>query len=213
MAVRDSLTFEENSMAVLLRPAVWERVMVIAPHPDDETLATGGLLQQASQRGAAVRIVYVTDGDNNPWPQRVIERRWHLTDADRVRWGARRRAEALAALATLAIPTTCATFLGYPDQGLTALLLSHSETLSPRLAALVADWRPTLRVGPSPRDAHPDHSAVALLSRRAVAQLSAECRPAAELNYLVHGHGRLSAGVRLPLTPEQHERKRAAILC
>ncbi|MDN5925258.1 MAG: PIG-L family deacetylase, partial [Xanthomonadales bacterium] len=40
--------------------------MVIAPHPDDESLATGGLLQQALAGTAAVKVVLVTDGDNNP---------------------------------------------------------------------------------------------------------------------------------------------------
>ena len=58
------------------------RVMVIAPHPDDETLATGGLLQEAVAAASAVRVVYITDGDNNPWPQRVMERRLRTGDTN-----------------------------------------------------------------------------------------------------------------------------------
>jgi len=88
-------------MKVHLNPVEWERIMVFAPHPDDETLATGGLLQQAVAAGSAVQVIFATDGDNNPWPQRAIERRWHLTPADRIRWGTRRRKEALAALSAL----------------------------------------------------------------------------------------------------------------
>ncbi|MEI6861832.1 MAG: PIG-L family deacetylase, partial [Verrucomicrobiota bacterium] len=48
-----------------LSPA--SRVTVLAPHPDDEALGTGGLIQQALARGAAVRVVLLTDGaPNNP---------------------------------------------------------------------------------------------------------------------------------------------------
>ncbi len=107
-------------MKMLPNPVEWKRVMVFAPHPDDETLATGGLLQQIVAAGGAARVIFATDGDNNPWPQRVIEHRWQLEAADRARWGARRRAEALAALACLGVSANHTRFLGYPDQGLTA---------------------------------------------------------------------------------------------
>ena len=46
------------------------KIAVLAPHPDDESLGTGGLIQQALAAGAEVRVIFVTDGDNNPWPQR-----------------------------------------------------------------------------------------------------------------------------------------------
>ena len=77
--------------------------MLIAPHPDDEALACSVILQRAVRAGAAIRIVYVTDGDDNPWPQRALERKWRLSASDRKRWGKLRRAEALAALRVLDI--------------------------------------------------------------------------------------------------------------
>src|SRR5881394_2834283 len=78
-----------------LRVAPTDRLMVIAPHPDDEVLATGGLLQYAHAIGAMVRVIYLTDGESNPWAQLAMEGRWPLTALDRARWGARRREEAL----------------------------------------------------------------------------------------------------------------------
>jgi LmbE family N-acetylglucosaminyl deacetylase len=39
------------------------RLMVIAPHPDDESLACGIVLQRAVRAGARVRVIYATDGD------------------------------------------------------------------------------------------------------------------------------------------------------
>ena len=50
-----------------------DRVLVLAVHPDDESLCAGGLIQHALAHGAKVRVVFITDGDNNPWPQRFVE--------------------------------------------------------------------------------------------------------------------------------------------
>src|SRR6267142_2796202 len=112
-----------------LDPGTYERVMLLCPHPDDETLATGGLIQRAIAAGSAVKVVFVTDGENNPWPQRFLERRWIIGDKEKARWGVRRRGEALAALDSLGIGKGDAAFLGFPDQGLTSLLLSADERI------------------------------------------------------------------------------------
>src|SRR5512143_3590489 len=39
------------------------RLMVFAPHPDDETLGAGGLIQRVLATGGKVRVVFVTNGD------------------------------------------------------------------------------------------------------------------------------------------------------
>lgn len=200
-------------MTLQLHPAVWERVMVLSPHPDDATLATGGWLQQALARGAAIHVVFITNGDNNPWLQRVRERRWHISQADRIRWGLRRRIEALAAFATLGVPSECATFLGYRDHGLTRILFHEGEQLSGRLASLVREWRPSLLVVPSARDAHPDHSAVSLLTRRALSQIGTACPQVTVLNYVIHGPGSSGARLQLALRAEHQAKKAAAIRC
>src|SRR5467141_2591972 len=77
------------------------RLMLIASHPDDEALACSIILQRAVSAGAAIHVLYATDGDDNPWPQRVLERKWRLDATDRRRWGQLRRTEALAALRIL----------------------------------------------------------------------------------------------------------------
>ncbi|HJY81871.1 MAG TPA: PIG-L family deacetylase [Candidatus Binatia bacterium] len=203
-------------MKMLLNPAEWGRVMIFAPHPDDETLATGGLLQQVVAVGGAVRVVFATDGDNNPWPQRVIERRWQIEATDRARWGARRRAEALAALTCLGISASSVRFLRYPDQGLSDLLLTGDPEPLVTLAKEIADWRPTLLVTPSALDLHPDHSALAVLLRFARARLSLDLSRFTEISYLIHGRQQgliHHAGLSLRLRPEEQMRKRQAILC
>ena len=100
-----------------------DRVLMIAPHPDDESLATGGLIQRAVAAGAQVRVLFLTSGENNPWPQRFLERRCRISLEDRAQWGKRRRQEALAALAVLGTEEKSARFLNLPDQGITRLLM------------------------------------------------------------------------------------------
>ena len=41
---------------------VGARAVVVAPHPDDEVLAVGGLLAQLARLGGAIRVIAVTDG-------------------------------------------------------------------------------------------------------------------------------------------------------
>ena len=52
-----------------------EKTLIIAPHPDDESIAAAGLMQRALAAGGDVRVLFVTDGDNNPWPLRFLVNR------------------------------------------------------------------------------------------------------------------------------------------
>ena len=191
-----------------------DRILIFAPHPDDETLATGGLIQRALDERAAVRVVFVTDGENNPWAQRAVEWRWRIGPADRERWGERRRGEAVAALACLGVPSTQTTFLGYPDQGLQRLLLAGDDDLREAITTELTSFRPSLLVAPSLEDLHPDHSALAIFVRRALDRLEPRERPR-ERDFVVHHDGPVlpaAGALRLVLSHEERERKRRAIL-
>jgi LmbE family N-acetylglucosaminyl deacetylase len=191
----------------------WRRLLIFAPHPDDETLATAGLLQHAVSMQAAIRIVFVTDGEDNPWPQRALERRWHVGPVDRARWAERRRAETMAALARLGVARPSTVFLHYPDRGLTRLLLGGDTAIVSSLAAELAEWRPTLVVAPALLDRHPDHGALAVLLRLAVDLLPQEARAFDELAYVVHGAPPDGPGMLVRLAEAERTRKRAAISC
>lgn len=162
-----------------------QRVLILAPHPDDESLATGGLIQRAIKDGGQVRVVFTSDGENNPWPQRVLERRWAIGRPERARWGIRRRAEALEALRCLGVPEENVQFLGFPDQGMTSLLLRSEEGPVTALREAIRTWRPTLVVSPSPHDLHPDHNALSVILSIASSQGPAVSAPD-HIHYLVH---------------------------
>lgn len=192
------------------------RVLVFAPHPDDETLATGGLLQMALGAGAALKVIFTTDGDNNPWMQRIAERRWNIGSLEQTRWGEVRRREALTALNELGVEAHHAEFWGYPDQGLTKLLLSGKEEPLERLSSQIGAWRPTLLVIPSLRDLHPDHNAFAVLIHLARMRLPSDQPPHTILSYVIHSHGvQPFTGnlIEIPLNAQQQERKKRALLC
>ena len=188
-----------------------DRILILAPHPDDESLAAGGLIQRAVKAGAKVRVLFATDGDNNPWPQRFLERKLQISITDRARWGRRRRKEALAALELLGLPRGSARFLGLPDTGITNLLMRAEEGVLFTLWAELTEWEPTLFVMPSATDAHPDHSALFVLVQLAMMRLE---RPPRMLRFIIHEPRRQSerGKLTLRLTPEETERKRAAIL-
>jgi len=102
-----------------------ERLLVIAPHPDDETIGTGGLIQRVHANGGEVRIVLVTAGDG------FVEAVAHETLSPRPRpsafiaYGERRVREARAALRLLAPDHARLELLGFPDGGLDDLLQAH----------------------------------------------------------------------------------------
>jgi LmbE family N-acetylglucosaminyl deacetylase len=191
-----------------LRLTSTDRVLAIAPHPDDESIGCGGLLLAARDAGAARRVVLRTDGDNNPWPQRWIEKRWRIDAAARARWGARRRTEAQQALDILGVAADQRVFSGFPDTALTSLLLHDADRLSVPLREQIAAFAPTHIAFPALTDRHPDHSAAHIATRLALLRLSSTPE---SLAYCVHGKGHFPIACLIELTAGQRETKYRAI--
>lgn len=120
-------------------------VVVVVPHPDDETLGAGGLLHRLATAGTVITVVFVTDGAAG----------YPGTGPDQVRELVRvRRDEARAALATLGVDAGQAHFLDVPD----GAVAGPTETLlAGRLGPLLAGA--DLCLAPWPLDPHPDHQA------------------------------------------------------
>lgn len=123
------------------------RVAVLSPHPDDETLAVGGLLHDLVRRGATVSLVSVTDGEA-AYP--------HVSDLASVR-----RAELETALERLGLlPAVAIRRFRLPDGAVS----SHEAALEAQLESTVAgaEWV----LAPWPHDGHPDHDATGRAGRR-----------------------------------------------
>ena len=187
--------------------------MVVAPHPGDESLPCGVAIQRAVRAGAGIRIIYATDGENNPWPQRLLERKWRLDDSDRRRWGQLRRIEALEALAILGVGPSETHFLALPDQGLTDLLLCDCVFTIEMLARLVREWAPTHLLLPSIVDTHPDHNALAVMFQLVWKHLLGRSQPISVWNFVVHGDSPpfVELAAELRASPVETAAKLAAI--
>jgi len=202
-------------MSNTLRLHASDRLLYFAPHPDDETLAGGGLIQKAAALGARLCIVFLTNGDRNPWPQRVMERAVFLDAKARRRWGLRRQAESRAALDILGAGGSAEVhFMGWPDQGVTKILMSADEVALGSIVDFIRDWKPTQIFTPAAEDTHPDHSAFFVVLQLAMDRLYArgyEMRPT--LSYLVHyPKAHLNRDLRsLKLSPNEKALKAEAI--
>ena len=188
------------------------RAVIVAPHPDDETLGCAGLIQALLARGSTVQVVSVTDGDaSHPgsarWPPAAL--------------GQRRAQELRAALghlgalghldhrghpgATAAAPLR----LGVPDGAVAAF----ETRVRDRLMALVepgdvllTTWR---------FDGHPDHEACA---RACAAVAKARAIPLVEFPIWAWHWARPDSSTlpwrsaaKFALTPDALARKRAAV--
>ena len=164
------------------------RVLVFAPHPDDETLAAGGLIGRLVRQRAAVRVTFVTNGDGWPWAAQEEFSRKKPTDEDYVALGELRQREALAATRQLGLKQHDVTFLGFPDGGLAELWRNHwsralpytspftkedqppyegivspdaeydGQDLTSVITRLLRDMKPNVVVIPHPYDTHLDHA-------------------------------------------------------
>ncbi|MFI5615605.1 PIG-L family deacetylase [Amycolatopsis sp. NPDC051903] len=122
----------------------FQRALVVAAHPDDETLGAGGLVQHLHAAGTAVTLVVATDG----------EAAFPAADADeRRRLGRARREELVRALAAQGLSEVEPIWLGLPDSG----LAEHTAELTDALRDLAL--RNDLCLLPWPDDPHPDHRA------------------------------------------------------
>jgi len=170
------------------------RILVVAPHPDDESLCCGGLIAAARRAGAQVAIAWVTSGGGFRLDAMVVQKKARPKYADMRALARRRIDEAQDAARVLGVAADQLFFLGYPDRGVLALLLDHYESpyrskytgasavpweqalnpgspydgasLERDFAQVVDRVKPTLVLAPSPYDAHPDHRASGILAIR-----------------------------------------------
>lgn len=169
-----------------------DRVLVVAPHPDDEALAAGGLLAGAAEQGASVKIIFLTNGEGNTLGHMRWKKRLFITAEQERQYGLERQEEARRAAALLGGAGT--EFWGYCDLGLFELLAEGDEELPSRLAGVIKDWRPTVVIYTSTLDLHRDHSAASLLTEFALSRLGDAAAGIRRLRYVNHGADRCAEG-------------------
>src|SRR5688572_25381912 len=89
------------------------RLLVVAPHPDDESLGAGGLMQRTLAAGGRVHVLFLTNGDGYPEAVEVATGHREPSASDYRGFGELRRAEALVALERYRVLPLSVTFLGF----------------------------------------------------------------------------------------------------
>ncbi len=175
-----------------------DRILVLAPHPDDETIGNGGVIQKATALGLPLRVVFLTYGDANEWSFVLYRKQPELLPGQVEAMGLFRHDEALAADHILGLQPEQLTFLGYPDFGTLGIWTEHwgaepplrsiftrvtqvpyanayhpgaaykGETILADLEALIKEVQPTKVFLSHPADHNVDHLALYTFTRVAL---------------------------------------------
>jgi len=175
-----------------------DRILICAPHPDDEVLGCAGIIQRAVALKIPCKIMFLTDGDDNELSFLVY--RMHPVVLPRAarRLGEVRHEEALAAAKILGLPANDLIFLGYPDFGTLKIWMSHwgdepayrsmltrvtsvpyahafrrgapykGESILRDVTSVITNFQPTKLFVSHPADHHPDHRTLYLFTQTAL---------------------------------------------
>ncbi len=172
-----------------------DRILILAPHPDDEAIAAGGVIQKSLVAGAKVKVAYLTNGDANQLSFIIFEKKLVAFPKQFVYSGELRRKESIAGMKALGLNENDLTYLGYPDFGTLNILykcwgntsaydspithnskVPYQECLSPGapykgesiindLNSVISDFKPTRIFVSSPIDLNKDHRALYLFTQ------------------------------------------------
>lgn len=192
-----------------------DRILVLAPHPDDEVLGCGGIIQKAVDKKLPISIVFFTYGDNNQWSFIVYRERPVVLPRSVRQMGLVRHDEAINAAKVFGLNSDQLIFLGYPDFQTLNIWYSHwgstpparsmltrvnrvpysnafrpgamykGEEILKDLETVILKFNPTKIFVSHPADHNPDHQALYLFTRVALWNLEGKIN--AELYpYIIH---------------------------
>ena len=139
------MLLESELIPFSVSPPIGEKVLVIAPHPDDETLGCGGTIRLLVEAEKKVRTIFLTSGDK-------AEEAEHARD-----YSLMREREAEKALKVLGV--TDYDFFRFPDRE----LLDNYEAVYDKIEHAIESFMPDAVYCPSMTEINPDHRATAMM--------------------------------------------------
>lgn len=187
------------------------RLLIVCPHPDDESLAAARMIALTQRTGGSVRLVVMTSGDGF---RKAAARTFNVSAPaphDLYRLGLLRRDELAQAAHHLGLRQDQITLLGYPDGGLDRLWDSHwaqkaylaknghdrvpydgafrpsapytGLAVIEDLQRVIADFQPSDVLFPDGNDIHKDHWATSAFTQYTLAATNASAKA---WSYLIH---------------------------
>ncbi|SHF56218.1 N-acetylglucosaminyl deacetylase, LmbE family [Caldanaerobius fijiensis DSM 17918] len=188
------------------------RIMIVAPHPDDESIGAAGVIREALKMHIPVKVVIFTSGESYKRAAINFSKRLHPTNEDFYRLGVQRQKESIDAMETLGLPRKDLIFLGFADGSLRFLwddfwntprrsggvwvyrspykvnvyrpgIEYTGQNVFDAFSSVVNSFKPTDIFYPDPNDTNPDHWAVSNFVVYTILQQKYHIR---EHTYLVH---------------------------
>jgi LmbE family N-acetylglucosaminyl deacetylase len=204
---RQNLGVDKEGFPSMPEPSARDRLLIFAPHCDDETLGCAGLIAMARRIGAAVKIVVVTNGDAS-FSTAISSVK--ISPSQHVEMAYARQAETLAAVRELGLSEGDVIFLGYPDGGTAAMWFDcwnsehrfkskftrqdrspYRNSFRPNapycgmaglkdIRRIIEEFKPTAVYTTHPNDVHRDHWATHAFVTAALESLKLEGNKAAQ---------------------------------
>ena len=145
----------------------WGKTLVVAPHPDDESLGCGGAIALLSRFGIPVNVLFISDGTGShphsrKYPPPV------LRDL--------RENEARRALALLGVASSAVAFMRLLDGSVPPAEAPGFADATVACRAYLADCKPQTILLPWRRDPHPDHRATSQIVQAALSGMTEKLR-------------------------------------
>lgn len=199
---------------LLINPS--DRILILAPHPDDEAIGTGGIIQKAVESNIPIKIAYLTNGENNELSFLIYKKHPVLSKPGLLKMGAMRREESTAAMQLLGLNPSQLIFLGYPDFGTMQIFTKYwgnskpyksmltkvtsvpyknaytyeasykGESILADLENILLDFRPTKIFVTLPADTNGDHRAIYLFLQVSLWNLEGKIPMPDIYPYLIH---------------------------
>jgi N-acetyl-1-D-myo-inositol-2-amino-2-deoxy-alpha-D-glucopyranoside deacetylase len=192
-----------------------DRIMVLAPHPDDESLGTAGIIRYSVEHKIPALVVLMNNGDG--YIQYVKERfnTDNPTTDEFKTLGNVRHHESVTAMKSLGLKDKDLIYLSYPDGGTNALYdfdwdcdnlhagvngATHApypyayeknapycgENVVKNLEEIIRTFKPTMIFYPDPGDDHHDHWATGAFAKYTLIKIGFKGK---QYTYLVHKGG------------------------
>jgi LmbE family N-acetylglucosaminyl deacetylase len=141
-----------------IKEIAYSPVLIVAPHPDDETLGCGGAIAMLRSLNCDVCVLVISDGtlshpNSQKYPAPLLQ--------------ALRESETLEALAQLGVDSNDVTFCGLQDGSISTQYMSAVASCS----AYLTEVAPQIIFLPWRYDPHPDHRATSKLIHTALRNL------------------------------------------